>query len=137
MLSETSSNSLKFMQDFELFMDNFWQNAFNIPLHLDGCTGNSDDAWEVVMSALRIIQNPSDPIQIAKSVNFIIEHYDAFVLAFSGCVDSSVQITQGFIRLADFGGPVGFSLAITNAIKSHPIGFMLNVKRAQSAITEG
>ncbi len=136
-LLEIPAEQLKLVKEFEQFMEAFWKSAFGIPLHLNGCTSNSEDAWEVINHAMNIINNPTDPVIIAQSVLYIVQHYNAFTQAFDGCVESAAALAEGVIEITAFGGVEGFMSAMTSAMKSHPLGFMLNVKRAQSAISEG
>lgn len=137
-LQEMSApTSVKLVAEFEQFMEAFWQSAFGIPLHLNGCTSNSEDAWMVIEKAMSIINNPTDPIAIAEAVYYIAGHYNAFTKAFDGCVDSMKALAEGIVWISYFESPEGFMAAMTKAMKSHPLGFMLNVKKAQSAFSEG
>jgi hypothetical protein len=136
-LLEMPKDNLKIVSELEQFLDAFWKSAFGIPLHLNGCTSNSEESYEVIAAAMAIINNPTDPVIIARSVAYIVQHYDSFTKAFDGCVDSAAALAEGFVELTAFGGVEGFTSAMTAAMKAHPLGFMLNVKKAQSAISEG
>jgi hypothetical protein len=129
--------SVKLIPEFESFMESFWLAAFGVPLHLNGCTSNSEDAWNVIEKAMDIINNPTNPIVVAEAVYYIVGHYNAFTKAFDGCTDSVTALANGVIELAAFGSVEGFTGAMTSAIKHHPIGFMLNVKKAKSAFEAG
>mgnify|MGYP001566163054 CR=1 FL=1 len=132
-----SPQSVQLIPEFEAFMESFWLTAFGVPLHLNGCTSNSEDAWNVIEKAMSIINNPTDPIAIAEAVYYIAGHYSAFTKAFDGCVDSMKALAEGVVELSYFGSVEGFTSAMTGAMKSHPLGFMLNVKKAQSAFSDG
>lgn len=136
-LAEMTPSSLKLVPEFEEFMESFWWNAFGVKLQLHGCTDNSEDAWQVIEQAMKIINNPTNPIAVAEAVYFIVGHYNSFTKAFDGCVESMGALAEGVVWLSYFGSVEGFTSAMTSAMKSHPIGFMLNVKKAQSAFSEG
>lgn len=63
------------VEDFEQFMNAFWQAAFGIPLHLDGCTSQSEEAWIVIEKAMALIENDLSPIAIAEAVYVIVANY--------------------------------------------------------------
>jgi hypothetical protein len=136
-LQEMPAPSVKLVQEFEQFMEAFWQSAFGIPLHLNGCTSNSEEAWTVINKAMSIINGGLDPFAIAEAAYYIVAHYNSFTEAFEGCTDSMKSLVQGMIEVSQFESVEGFMGAMTGAMKAHPLGFMLNVKKAQSAFSEG
>lgn len=129
--------SLKIVAEFEQFIEAFWMSAFDIPLHLDGCAQGSEDAWNVITRFMYLITDRSDPLQIVEAIEYIATHLSAFPKALSSCSESAKQIGQGVIELTWFEDSEGAIYYFEQALKNHPLGFMLNVKRAQSAFSEG
>jgi len=130
-------SSVAIVQEFEQFTEAFWKAAFDIELHLNGCTEGSSEAWEVVEHVMYLISDHSDPIEIIVAIEYIVTHYDSFTKAFDQCSDSMAGIANGIVQISWFGSEEGAITYFERALKSHPIGFMLNVKRAQSAFSEG
>lgn len=128
---------LKLVAELEIFMNAFWQSAFGIPLDLNGCTSNSEVAWTVIQKAMSILSDSLSPIAIAEAVYYIVSNYNSFVIAFDGCSDSMKALIQGVVEISALGSVEGFTTAMTGAMKSHPLGFMLNVKKATSAFQNG
>lgn len=48
-----------------------------------------------------------------------------------------IQLAEGLVQIAKIGSVEGFSSALAKAMRAHPLGFMLNVKKATSAYKEG
>ena len=84
-----------------------------------------------------LISDRSDPIEVASAIEYIVSHYDAFTHAFDQCSSSMKQIADGVIQISWFEDTEGAVYYFERALKNHPLGFMLNVKRAQSAFSEG
>ena len=99
---KTTTTEVKLFTEFEQFIQAFWLSAFDIELHLDGCTQNSEEAWEVIQKVMYLIGDWSDPIQIATAINYIISHYSAFTHAFDQCSDSIKEIAEGVIQISWF-----------------------------------
>jgi len=49
-------------------MEAFWFAAFDIELHLNGCTTGSEDAWTAIEKVMYLISDRSDPIEIAVAI---------------------------------------------------------------------
>jgi len=137
LLEFKTSSSLGIVQEFEEFTEAFWLSAFNVELHLNGCTEGSSEAWEVIEHVMYLIADHSDPIEIVTAIEYIVTHYDSFTKAFDQCSDSMHGIVEGIIQITWFEDSDGAVYYFERALKSHPLGFMLNVKRAQSAFSEG
>ena len=136
-LLEFQVSSLKLVTEFEQFMEAFWFAAFDIELHLNGCTTGSEDAWTAIEKVMYLISDRSDPIEIAVAIQYIVSHYDAFTQAFDQCSGAMSGLVDGVVQLTWFEDAEGAAYYFSQALKSHPMGFMLNVKRAQSAFSEG
>lgn len=130
LLELTTTSSVQLVSELEEFMEAFWLAAFDIKLELNGCTQGSEEAWLVIEKFMYLISNRSDPIEVATAINYIIRHYDAFTHAFDKCSDSMKQLAEGVIQISWFEDTEGAVYYFEQALKSHPLGFMLNVKRA-------
>ena len=117
-------------------MESFWKAAFDVELHLDGCTSGSEDAMKVIEKVMYLINDRSDPVEVAVAINFIINNYNAFTKAFDSCSDSINGLVEGVVQLTWFEDAEGAVYYFQKALGSHPLGFMLNVKRAQSAFSK-
>ena len=116
-------------------MESFWFAAFDVKLSLNGCTAGSQDAWEVIEHIMDT--DLTNPIEIAKSVEYLASHLSSFSNAMTACADSADGIYKGIVQLTWFEDAEGAVYYFQKALGSHPLGFMLNVKRAQSAFSEG
>jgi uncharacterized protein GlcG (DUF336 family) len=128
-------DEVKIINEFEQFMDSFWLAAFDTKLNLDGCTQGSEEAWEVI--SLVVKTDFSDPMEIIGSISYLAEHLSAFTLAFNSCSESAQGVYEGIKQLTWFEDAEGAIYYFERALGSHPFGFMLNVKKAQSAFSDG
>lgn len=134
---DSSVEDVQKINDFEQFIDNFWFYALDIPLHTEGCTQNTQSSIKVVEYAIWLINDHDSTLGTIKAIMYIKSHWRDFETAFVDCYKIAPQLISGTKKL----WPLHDIGAATSAVKSsmlhHPVTFPLNLKKGQSAVSDG
>lgn len=136
MIDEIPDEALKIVAELEQFLEAFWKSAFDVELHLNGCTDGSEQAWNVIQTFISQVSS-YNPIDIVSAIEYLVGEFSVFSNAFGSCYTSAKGFGEGVIQITWFEDAEGAVYYFEQALKDHPLGFMLNVKRAQSAFSEG
>ncbi len=125
------------VNEIEQFMDHFWLAAFDINLRLEGCTKDTASSIKVIQKAIGLIKDRSNPVEVALSILYIKNHYTDFFSAFSACTHAAPDLYRGFRAFKPLLSVSTSTQAAKDATKHHPVGFPLNLKKGQSAVSDG
>lgn len=123
--------------ELEQFTDHFWLHAFDINLRLEGCVKNTKSSIKVVEKSIALIKDHSNPLQVALSINYIRKHYADVFEAFDACTKAAPDLWRGVSAMKPLFSISTATSAAKSATIHHPISFPRNLKRGQSAISEG
>lgn len=137
LLDEVMALQNTWVNDFEQFMDNFWFYALDIPLALEGCTKNSQSAFQVIQDVLYLLTDRSSTIETTRAIIRIKKHWRDFQYAFEDCTHAAPQLVRGTKKLWPLHDISAAATATTQAIKHHPIGFPNNLRKARKAFDDG
>ena len=124
-------------ENVELFMQNFFLEAFALPLPILACDHDSVKVQTIIVQAFDQIKDGLDFEGIVKAALVIATNKDALFTAFQDCEQTLIVFKDAIIvlyPLTDSGVAVS---AAKNAALHNPISFTRNLNRAKSAIQSG
>ena len=121
----------------EQFTDHFWLAAFDIELRLEGCVQNTKSSIKVIEKAIGLIKDRSNPVQVALSIMYIKNHWNDVFEAFDACTHAAPDLYRGIKAFTPLLSVSTATSSATSAMKHHPVSFPLNLKKGQSAVSDG
>ena len=138
--SRTLRNKIKgedMREDVELFMQNFFLEAFGLQLPLVACDHDAQKVEDLIISAMDQIKDQVDFIGLVKAAQVIANNRDTLYTAFADCEQTLIVFKDAALvcyPLTDLEVAVS---AATQAALHHPLTFTLNINRAKDALARG
>ncbi len=111
----------------DLFLENFYHEAFGIDLHLDTCERDASNIVQVVNEAVHMVTDFKDVKQFVAAAEHLIDNKDMFMNTYQDCKTCGPDFVKGGLALKPLAAPGAAANAVEKAALHHPIGFPKNL----------
>ena len=124
-------------ENIELFMQNFFLEAFALPLPLLQCDHDSVKVQAIIIQAFDQVKDGVDFEGIVKAAQVIAANKDSLFTAFQDCEQTLIVFKDALLVLYPLTDSAVAVKAAKDAAIHNPISFTRNINRAKSAIQSG